>query len=41
MYSENSDEVNFEFDPEWCAQTLILEQNNTIIRKHSKFFLFF
>lgn len=32
--------VNLQFDPEWCADTLKIEQNNTIIKKQSIFLEF-
>lgn len=25
-----------QFDPEWCADTLKIEQNNTLIKKQSR-----
>jgi hypothetical protein len=27
---------NLQFDPEWCASTLVMDQNNTVIKKNSK-----
>lgn len=27
--------LNLQFDPEWCADTLNIEQNNTIVKKQS------
>jgi hypothetical protein len=27
---------NLQFDTEWCASSLVLEQNNTLIKKNSK-----
>jgi hypothetical protein len=31
----NSMKTQLQFDSEWCANTLILEQNNSIIKKHN------
>ena len=43
-YDKNNIEENtikslLQFDPEWCANTLILEHNNTLIKKHSKYII--
>ena len=31
----NTLKKQLQFDSEWCANTLILENNNTIVKKHS------
>jgi hypothetical protein len=30
-----------QFDPDWCASTLLLDSNKTTIKKHSIIFLIF
>jgi hypothetical protein len=35
ILEENTIKQLLQFDPDWCASTLILEQNNTLIKKHS------
>lgn len=27
-------ELEYQFDPDWCASTLILEKNNFVVEKH-------
>lgn len=34
-HENNKIKTQLQFDFDWCANTLILEQNNTIVKKHS------
>lgn len=38
MYSleDNTLKNLLQFDPEWCANTLSIEHNNSVIKKNSK-----
>lgn len=36
ILEENTIKSLLQFDPDWCASTLIVEHNNTVIKKHSK-----
>ena len=35
------DEANIEFDPDWVANTLILDHNNTLVKKQSNYLNYF
>jgi hypothetical protein len=35
IIEDNGVKQLLQFDPEWCASTLSIEQNNTVIKKHS------